>query len=118
MISITIPIKAISKDNEKIFNRQGRPFTSKKYKDFEKVLRAHMIAQLPKHFTVVEKEGIEVSIYACFKNKVRCDLGNIPKGILDAGNGVLWKDDKLITSLHSYIQYGKEGIIIYFNEIV
>jgi len=29
------PIKAISKDNEKIFNKQGRFFLSKKFKDFE-----------------------------------------------------------------------------------
>ena len=96
LITIKFPFKAISKDNEKVFNRQGRPFLSAKYKKFAELVRLIAVSQ----YKGKPLEGnLWVEMCFNFKNKVRCDLSNLPKGILDACNGLLWKDDKQITGM-------------------
>ena len=35
------------------------------------------------------------------KNRRKVDLDNLEKTILDAGNGILWKDDSQIMEMHS-----------------
>ena len=113
-LSFSFPVRAMSKDNEKYTGRNGRPFTSKKFKDFEFLLRTYMRSQLPDKFVPFQKEGIVVKLFVWFKNRVRLDAGNIPKSILDAGNGergsggLIWKDDRLITDLQVKIFYGPE----------
>lgn len=88
------PGRPMSKDNEKIFNRQGRVFTSKKFKDYENYLRLSAKSQ----FMEKPIDGpISLRLTFYFKNKVRPDLTNLPKSVCDAMNGVVWKDDKQIT---------------------
>lgn len=105
-------LRAISKDNEKCFNRHtGRPFTSKRFKAFEEELRYLLKRQLPEGFTPFMEEGLVVELTTTFCDRRRPDVGNVPKSILDAFNKLLWKDDKLITTLITSIEYGKEDKI-------
>ena len=41
-------------------------------------------------------------------NKIRCDIDNLIKAVLDALNGVVWKDDDQIIHLVAYKNYNKE----------
>jgi Holliday junction resolvase RusA-like endonuclease len=93
MITLTYPFRLISKDNEKVFNRQGRCFLSRRFKDFEKVVR---------DYTAMQYKGkaldcnIAVDIYAYFENKKHCDCFNLPKGVMDALQGIVFKNDRQI----------------------
>lgn len=42
---------------------------------------------------------------------VKCDLDNLSKIILDAGNGIVWKDDAQIVTLEASKVYGDAGSI-------
>lgn len=58
-----------------------------------------------------EKEGLVVELNAYYHNRVRLDVGNISKSILDFGNKFLWKDDRLIVSLLTNIFYADHDSI-------
>lgn len=95
-IEITYPIRAISKDNEKIRSKAGRYFVSKKYKDFESFVRSYSIAQ--KNVKIL-KGKIKLKIFFYFKDKRHGDLQNLSKSICDALTGVLYYDDKQICEI-------------------
>ena len=113
------PVRAISKSNEKIFNKYGRMFTSKKFKDFEETIRFSCKSQLPPRFEMYDKTvKLEVSITCYFKNDIRLDASNIPKSLTDALNKLVWTDDRQILALHTYIKYDSfERIEIEVNSI-
>ena len=111
-ISLKFDIRAISKDNEKFHNNQGRPFTSTKYKNFERDLKFLTNAQLPPDFKRFETEDLYVGLNYTFKNRVHCDAPNLPKSTCDAMNKILWKDDRQIKSFSVDINYGKNENIL------
>jgi len=93
MITLTFPFRLISKDNEKIRNRQGRVFLSKKFKDFERLVQATAKQQYKgKPLT----EDIACTLTVGFTNKVHCDAFNCPKGVMDALQGILYDNDRQI----------------------
>lgn len=103
---IKFPVHVISKDNEKAFNRfTGRPYTSKRFKDFERNLQHLAAAQMPDGFKRFEFEDVELALHMVFKNRVRPDIGNCPKSICDAFNGLIWRDDKQIIKMNLSIEY-------------
>lgn len=106
-------VKSISKDNEKIYNWQGRFFLSKRFKDFEQEIGAQAIAQLPKGFKVLEGQ-ISVRIVFMFMDNRRRDLLNLPKSFCDALNGIVWQDDSQIyyAKVGKLLGQEKEGIIL------
>lgn len=109
--SLIFPLRAISKDNEKILNKRGRYFLTDKFKDFEKDLKLIAGSQLPNDFEKFINENLCVTLLFTFKNKVHCDLFNLPKSVCDAMNGILWDDDRQIKSGSLDINYGdKEEI--------
>ena len=85
----------LTKDNEKIRNRFGRYFLSRKFKQFEAEIKYLTIQQLPKGWTVPDKPVV-VNIVFVFRDNRRRDVFNYTKSFCDALNGVLWKDDSLI----------------------
>jgi Holliday junction resolvase RusA-like endonuclease len=46
------------------------------------------------------------------------DIDNLVKAVLDAGNGLLWTDDSLITAIHAFKHKGKGKIILEVTENV
>lgn len=55
----------------------------------------------------IDKAGISVSVNLKVSNKRR-DIDGSLKSLLDAGNGLLWKDDSLISELHVFKLVGKD----------
>lgn len=103
-MTLTFNFRCLSKDNEKIFNRAGRPFLSKKFKDFAKIVSDTAKAQLPQDFKMFDGD-LAVVLNFTFTNRVHCDASNLPKGILDALNKVIWKDDRQIKHLSIDVNY-------------
>lgn len=93
MIKLDFPFRLISKDNEKISNRQGRFFLSKKFKDWETRIKEYTYIQYHKPFL---KGDIKVEIIANFTNKKHCDCFNLPKGLCDALQNCIYKNDNQI----------------------
>lgn len=89
-------MRLISKDNEKIMNRQGRYFLSAKYKKFE-----HDIKWLTKqqYKNGVIPGNIAMSIQAYYTNKVHPDVPNLTKSICDALKGEVYNDDRQIKQI-------------------
>lgn len=102
MISLVYPFRLISKDNEKITNRQGRFFLSKKFKDWETRVKAATLAQYP-HKEVLSG-NISIHVEACFTNKVHSDATNLFKGLCDALQGVIYNNDKQIKEAHIVVE--------------
>ena len=99
-IHLLIKGKLISKDNEKVFNKYGRPFTSKRFKDWASDVKG----QAKEQYTGQPRtEKLSVTIYHYFPDDRRCDIGNAPKGLLDALTGIVWLDDKQIYHLDQMI---------------
>ena len=94
MITLIFPFRLISKDNEKISNRQGRFFLSKKFKDWEDKVRVTVAGQYP-HKKLLEGDiSLLVTVY--FTNKVHSDTTNLFKGLCDALQGAVYINDRQI----------------------
>jgi len=93
MIRITFPFRAISKDNEKIRNKQGMIFLSSKFKHFESIIKTVCLV----NYKGEPLQGdIACNLRYYFKGKVHADTFNLPKGICDALQGVLYVNDRQI----------------------
>ena len=110
MYKFKFPIKAITKDNFKCQNRQGRYFLKQEFKDFEAALRGYALSQIPLGFKKFEKEDLFVGLTYSFKDHRHADLSNLPKSTLDAFKGILWKDDRQVHGMTLDMCYGQEFI--------
>ena len=109
--SFIFPLRGISKDNEKIMNRSGRFFLSRKFKDFEEALKGYFLTSKTEGFKMFSDEDLCVTLNFTFKDKRHCDAFNLPKSVCDSMNGILWKDDRQIKSGSVEVNYGdKEEI--------
>lgn len=111
MIILKILGRVISKDNEKVFNRQGRPYLSKRFKDYAQSVAAQAKTQIKKP---VEGDIIVDAVFF-FKNRVHSDLQNLPKSLFDALNKIAWVDDRQIKICTLEVKYKKdvdEGVVI------
>lgn len=106
-MKIVIKGKCISKDNEKCFNRAGRPFLSAKYRKWGKDVSQQAIVQLGAFKPILGPLCVHFAFY--MPDKRHCDLTNLPKGLCDALNGIVWEDDKQIQISHSMIIYDKQN---------
>jgi len=106
MIILKFPFKAISKDNEKLYNKQSnRAFTSKKFKDFEAMIKLYARNQYKVQPLVGD---LKMTIFFSFKDKRHCDLFNLPKCIADALQRICNTNDKQIKEAQLGIMEGTD----------
>ena len=106
-ISLRYDFKLISKDNSKCYSPTAhRYYLDPKYKAFEDRIRWETKSQY--HGKPLEG-NLSCKIEAYFKDKRRCDVGNLSKSLLDALQGILYENDKQITVLHIEIIEAKWG---------
>ncbi len=107
-IKIIIHGRPMSKDNEKIFNRQGRPFTSGKFKAYAAALALEAKSQMNAAGWRMLEVPIKIKMTFYFKSDMRLDIFNAPKSICDALNKIVWKDDRLIHQGYLILGYSDE----------
>ena len=88
--TINYPFRLISKSNEKITNRYGRPFLSRKFRDWETLVKLHTGKR------ELLTGDLQIEVIAYFKTKVHSDAVNLFKGLTDALQGILYANDKQI----------------------
>jgi len=93
MIKLIFPFRLISKDNEKVFNRYGRPFLSKKFKSFENQVKLVAKSQYKGDLLIGD---LSLVLVANYKNKVHPDAQNLFKSSCDALQEIIYKNDKQI----------------------
>ena len=116
MIRITIDGKPISKDNQsRARSRRGKFFTRPKFREYADHVKYSAMDQY--HGEPLEGDLFVLMIFY-FKNKVHCDLCNLPKSICDALNGIAWKDDKQIKMAYLQIIYDPNPrVVININKM-
>ena len=81
-------------------------YMSKQGKDKKEEYRLEMINQWKKPI-LTEEFKIDVTYY--FGDKRKRDWDNFNKLWMDAGSGIIWEDDKLISDAHVHKRYDKEN---------
>ena len=104
------------------FNR-GRGFNDPKYDQFKQKLKYFLICKSPK----CHEKNVGVKIVFSMpmpKKKPKwpypslCDIDNLIKAVFDAGNGILWSDDRHIVKVEATKQYDYvPGIYIEVREL-
>lgn len=96
---VTIPWKHVASSNTRNSRRGGKAH-SWTYKNAKKAIHLHALDQIRgerPHYPV----GLLHASIACFPPDARKrDVTNLPKGILDALEGVMYDNDHQVTSLH------------------
>ena len=91
-LALTIPVKPKPKGRPR-FARSGHAFTPKATREYEQLLAWHM------RFAVGKPLGGNLAVLLIFVTRSRADVDNLAKAVLDAGNGVLFVDDRQIKTL-------------------
>ena len=106
MITLKYDMRLISKDNDCVINRYtGRKMLSRKFLNFENEI---------KRLTKTQYKGeiitgsIGMSITALFTNKKHCDCQNLSKGICDALQSIVYKDDRQIKEIFIKVFEGEK----------
>lgn len=109
------------------FSKDGHTYTTRKTKEYEDLIK--YIFRIEKHGKMIpEGRRIAVTISANFKipssdNKaeaekkrrgitqatIKPDVDNIAKIVLDALNGIAYRDDSEVVELHVYKQYAEKN---------
>jgi len=94
-IVFTVPGEPVPKARARI-SRSGRPYLPKKTRDYQK-----KVALCAKAAGVKELYTGPVLVYVRFymRNRVRKDVDNMAKSLLDGLNGVIWGDDSQVWAL-------------------
>jgi len=109
ILELTIPVCPVAKERARV-TRFGT-YTPARTKEFERQVMMHIRRHAPeKPFGMPLKVEIEFHLpkprRAKFKvHAVRPDCDNFLKAVMDAGNGILWKDDALIWDLRGIKVY-------------
>ena len=89
--------------------RRHRQTNGRAYPDPKGVAYEQMLGFLMRH----ERKGpmLEcfVGVQALFVTESKGDLDNLLKAVLDAGNGILWKDDRQIVEANAFKRKPTEG---------
>lgn len=131
MITLVIPGKVQAKQRARVTKKSS--YTPKETVEYENHVKRHGIVQYGRHpldgalivvITVTRpllkswsKKKKEDALAGKFRPTTRPDVDNYAKSILDALNGITWKDDSQIVSLTINKRYGEvEGAIIEIEE--
>ncbi len=93
-IAITIPGKPLPKGRPRVVN--GSAYTDPVTRAYESKLRMAMAMEASRVRWAIPPGDVVVDIVLRFGSGVHGDVDNCAKAILDAANGVLFRDDKSV----------------------
>lgn len=94
-VSFRVEADAISKGRPRVTSRGT--FTPKRTREFEKLVKAAAAAVRPLDWKIDGRYRVEIGITP--KTRRRSDIDNQAKAILDALNGVFYRDDYQVDQL-------------------
>lgn len=106
MIHISLPILPPTV-NEMYKRSKFSFYKSKEAKEVVEAIQAIMRSKYTGK--PITEKGISVTVNLHAKNSRR-DIDGSIKSLLDCGNGILWKDDSLITELHVFKLSGDDTL--------
>ena len=119
MVKLVLPIDAVPQGRPRFV--KGFVFDPPKSRKFKEDLAA-LIRQQFNDEPSTSPLDVRLTFYRNFKtptNKKYGDIDNLTKAVLDACNGILWKDDSQIVELDTrkYCTDGLPYIVIWFNKL-
>jgi len=115
MITLKYDMRLLSKSNEKIQNRMGRYFLSKKFKDFDAAVK---LLTRKQYKGKLIKHNIGMSITALYTNKIHPDAANLSKSICDSLQGEVYANDRQIKEIYIKVFEGeaKDAFIVEIDD--
>lgn len=91
--------------------RKGGGYQPKRVREWEATVSGYALAS---EYEYIRDGDIRVELNFKRKDKRKCDLDNLSKGVLDACNKIIWADDKQITDLRITKKHDKEnpGVLV------
>jgi len=110
-VEFWIPVKGLPKERPRMSKKSSAVYTPQKTKDFEKEVAIWVKMKLPKPWKLLEG-AVDLTVDFHFGkpinakpkrrfHTIRPDLDNLVKAVKDSLNGVVWKDDAQVCSLHT-----------------
>lgn len=121
MKSITINGKPKGKGRVRL-SKSGHAYTPKETKIYEEEVKGSYLQLTPDNRNMYENCGVKVEINAYFNTDkelyaINPDVDNIAKIILDALNGLAYKDDKQVIELNvKKIKSDKDYVEVFIND--
>ena len=124
-MKIDVPLDAVPQGRPRFYN--GHAVDPKRSRDFKNALKLFVQNKLKNYGDVFsDKSALNVAIYF-YRSKTRFkgvtdprfgDIDNLIKAVLDALNGLVWKDDRQIVSLFAKKKLSNEPHIeIWIDEM-
>ncbi len=111
-ISLFVIGKPVPKGRPRVVN--GHAYTPTRTKDWER--KVSIVAKS----IMLDKQPLDTALrveLAFSGARANADMDNLAKAVLDAGNGVLWRDDHQIIDLHIMRIHGDPGVLIEVWEV-
>lgn len=109
-LSVIVEGNPIPKQRARIVGRHG--YTPKRTKAYEQKV-AWAVKQEIKGKLFTGDIAVFLDFYR--SDRRRCDIDNLQKAILDALNGIAYKDDSQIVKLHSEKHFDRENPRVYIK---
>ncbi len=110
MLELVIPMAPVPQPRPR-HTRNGQTYVPKSAREARLELQAHMLRLTVGQKPLEGQIALEMGLFRPSKRDHRKDgdIDNYQKAVLDAGNGVLWVDDRQIVDLHAWFDEDEEG---------
>jgi len=94
-LAFTIPGRPVPKERPRF--ARGHAYTSKRTRDYERLVRTTAAAALPADWPLDADYTVELTVF--HETRVHGDVDNYGKSVCDALNELAWTDDRQVSRL-------------------
>lgn len=96
--SFSVIGRPVAKGRPRFDRRSGRTYTPKKTREYEEMVGTIAAFRRPARWPLDSEYCVELGVY--LPDARKRDIDNIAKCVLDALNGIAWRDDRQVANLH------------------